>query len=67
MIYIICIRQNNSLNLFGNIKKSASGNHKSKHRGNGDEHTGELREVRFGDGIEKISLTESLKNAQINN
>ena len=32
-----------------------------------DEHTGELREFRFGDGIEKISLTESLKNAQINN
>jgi len=61
------IRQKALEQIFGNIKKSASGNHKSKHRGNGDEHTGELREFRFGDGIEKISLTESLKNAQINN
>ena len=61
------IRQKALEQIFGNIKKSASGDHKSKHRGNGDEHTGELREFRFGDGIEKISLTESLKNAQINN
>lgn len=61
------IRQKALEQIFGNIKKSAAGNHKSKQRGNGDEHTGELREFRFGDSIEKISLTESLKNAQINN
>ena len=61
------IRQKALEQIFGNIKKSASGNHKSKYRGMGDEHTGELREFKFGDGIEKISLTESLKNAQVNN
>jgi hypothetical protein len=28
---------------FGNLKRSGSGNHKTKHAGNGDEHTGEFR------------------------
>jgi uncharacterized protein with von Willebrand factor type A (vWA) domain len=27
----------------------------------------EFREFHFGDGLERISLTESLRNAQINN
>ena len=53
--------------IFGNLKKSGNGNHKTKHAGNGDEHTGEFREFNFGDGLERISLTESLRNAQINN
>jgi len=53
--------------IFGNLKRSGSGNHKTKHSGNGDEHTGEFREFHFGDGLERISLTESLRNAQINN
>ena len=61
------IRQQALDNIFGNIKRSGSGNHKTKHSGNGDEHTGEFREFHFGDGLERISLTESLRNAQINN
>ena len=61
------IRQSALDQIFGNIKKSGSGNHKTKQAGSGDEHTGELREFQFGDGLERISLTESLKNAQINN
>ena len=61
------IRQQALDNIFGNIKKSGSGKQKTKHVGNGDEHTGEFREFHFGDGLERISLTESLKNAQINN
>ncbi|WP_116790839.1 vWA domain-containing protein [Flavobacterium psychrotrophum] len=61
------IRQQALKQIFGNLKKSGSGNHRSKHSGLGDEHTGEYREYRFGDGLEKISLTESLKNAQVNN
>jgi uncharacterized protein with von Willebrand factor type A (vWA) domain len=32
----------------------------------GDEHTGDFRAFQFGDSIEKISVTESLKNAHIN-
>ncbi len=61
------IRQSALDQIFGNIKKSGTGNHKTKKSGSGDEHTGELREFQFGDGLERISLTESLKNAQINN
>ncbi|MSP84412.1 MAG: VWA domain-containing protein [Flavobacteriaceae bacterium] len=61
------IRQQALDQIFGNLKRSGNGNHKTKHLGNGDEHTGELREFHFGDGLEQISLTESLRNAQINN
>ncbi|HEY4617596.1 MAG TPA: VWA domain-containing protein [Flavobacterium sp.] len=61
------IRQQALDQIFGNLKRSGSGNHKIKHSGNGDEHTGEFREFHFGDGLERISLTESLRNAQINN
>lgn len=61
------IRQQALKQIFGNLKKSGSGNHKTKYSGSGDEHTGEFREYRFGDGLDRISLTESLKNAQINN
>ena len=61
------IRQQALKQIFGNLKKSGSGNHKTKYSGSGDEHTGEFREYHFGDGLDRISLTESLKNAQINN
>jgi Ca-activated chloride channel homolog len=61
------IRQQALKQIFGNLKKSGAGNHKTKHSGSGDEHTGEFREYHFGDGLDRISLTESLKNAQINN
>ena len=61
------IRQQALDQIFGNLKRSGNGNHKTKHSGNGDEHTGELREFHFGDGLEQISLAESLRNAQINN
>lgn len=61
------IRQQALDQIFGNLKRSGNGNHKTKHAGNGDEHTGEFRKFNFGDGLERISLTESLRNAQINN
>jgi uncharacterized protein with von Willebrand factor type A (vWA) domain len=61
------IRQSALEQIFGNIKRSGSGNHKSKGLGIGDEHTGDFRNYQFGDGLEKVSITESLKNAQINN
>ena len=60
------IRQQALNQIFGNLKKSGTGNHKTKHAGSGDEQTGEFRAYHFGDGLERISLTESLRNAQIN-
>jgi uncharacterized protein with von Willebrand factor type A (vWA) domain len=61
------IRQAALDQIFGNLNKSGSGNHKTKHSGNGDEQMGEFRNYHFGDSLESISLTESLRNAQINN
>ncbi|NRR90683.1 VWA domain-containing protein [Winogradskyella undariae] len=61
------IRQQALDQIFGKIKRSGSGNHKSKGSGIGDEHTGDFRAYQFGDGLDKVSMTESLRNAQINN
>ena len=61
------IRQAALDQIFGNLKRSGTGNHKTKYAGNGDEQTGEFRAYNFGDSIERISLTESLRNAQVNN
>ena len=60
------IRKNAMAQIFGNIRKSGRGNHHSKKTGQGDEATGEFRDFQFGDALEHISMTESLKNAQIN-
>ncbi|WNH07908.1 vWA domain-containing protein [Thalassobellus suaedae] len=61
------IRQQALDNIFGKIKRSGQGNHKSKSSGLGDEHTGDFRAYQFGDALDKVSMTESLKNAQISN
>ena len=53
--------------IFGKIKKTGNGNHKTKKQGLGDEPSGELRNYTFGDALDKISITESIKNAQLSN
>ncbi|MCB0372028.1 MAG: hypothetical protein KDD31_03340 [Muricauda sp.] len=60
------LRQRALDQIFGKIKRSGSGSHRTEKSGRGDEHTGEFREYRFGDALEHISMTESLKNAQVN-
>ncbi|WP_340202247.1 vWA domain-containing protein [Ascidiimonas sp. W6] len=60
------IRQQALEQIFGKLKRSGSGNHKTSYSGRGDEHAGEFREYRYGDGLEQISMTESLRNAQAN-
>src|SRR5690606_38878181 len=60
------IRQQALNQIFGKLKRSGSGNHTTKYQGLGDEHTGEFRDFQYGDSLDKISMTESLKNAQIN-
>jgi Ca-activated chloride channel family protein len=52
--------------IFGKLKRSGSGNHKTKYTGRGDEQAGEFRKYQFGDTLDRISMTESLRNAQIN-
>lgn len=52
--------------VFGKLKKSKKGNHNSKNSGQGIDKTNETKPFAFGDSIDKISMTESIKNAQIN-
>jgi Ca-activated chloride channel homolog len=61
------IRQQALNHIFGKIKRSGAGNHKSKSHGIGDEHTGDFRNYQFGDALDTVSVTESIRNAQINN
>ena len=60
------LRQHALEQLFGKLKKSGNGGHKTPQTGAGDEHTGDLRAYQFGDGTDRISMTESLGNAQVN-
>lgn len=59
------LREHALKQIFGKLKRSSSGNHKTNKIGQGEDHTGEFKEYQFGDALEKIALTESLKNAQI--
>lgn len=51
--------------IFGKLRKSGAGGHKTRYSGVGDEKSGDFRGYRFGDSLEQISMIESLKNAQI--
>jgi uncharacterized protein with von Willebrand factor type A (vWA) domain len=62
----IAIRQKALEDVFGEIKKSKRGNHSTRYGGRGDEFTSELRPYQFGDQLDKLAVSESLRNAQIN-
>ena len=53
--------------IFGKLKRSGAGNHQTKKVGVGDERDGENRSFQYGDDLSTVNMTESLKNAQINN
>lgn len=59
------LRQRALNQVFGKMKKSRSGNHKTGYTGSADEQTGAHRAYQFGDASETINMTESLKNAQV--
>ena len=48
--------------IFGQIKKSRSGNHKSKYSGNDDDDNNDYKNYQYGDQVDKIIVSESLKN-----
>ena len=60
------IRKSALEEIFGKLKKSNTGNHRTPFSGQADEQTSDYREFQFGDSVEQIALTESIKNAQIN-
>jgi uncharacterized protein with von Willebrand factor type A (vWA) domain len=59
------LREHALKQIFGKLKKSSSGNHKTKKIGQGEDNTGEFKAYQFGDSIEKIDMTQSFKNAQV--
>jgi Ca-activated chloride channel family protein len=60
------MRQSALEEIFGKLKKTRGGDHKTHHSGRGDEPTTDRRDYEFGDTLEQISMTDSLRNAQIN-
>ncbi|MBS1614648.1 MAG: VWA domain-containing protein [Bacteroidetes bacterium] len=52
--------------IFGKMKKSRNGLHRSTHTGQGDEINPELRPYEFGDPLESIDFPDSIRNAYVN-
>ncbi len=51
--------------IFGKLKKSGLGNHRTTKSGTGDERDGATRQYQYGDEYSDVNMTESLKNAQV--
>jgi uncharacterized protein with von Willebrand factor type A (vWA) domain len=62
----LSIRKQSLEEIFGKLRKTARGNHRTPFSGQGDELTSDRREYNFGDTLEQIDMTDSIKNAQIN-
>jgi len=60
------IRKKSLEEIFGKLKKSKTGNHATRKPGQGDEPSADNRPYQFGDTIEQIDFTDSIRNAQIN-
>jgi uncharacterized protein with von Willebrand factor type A (vWA) domain len=60
------IRKKSLDDIFGKIKKSGPGNHNAFVAGQGDEPSPDIREFQFGDRMDQISMTDSIRNAQLN-
>ena len=60
------IRKRSLEEIFGKLKKSRTGNHQTFKPGMGDEISPDTRPFQFGDMVEQIDFTESIRNAQIN-
>jgi len=52
--------------IFDQLKKSKPGKHNAQITGRGDEWTSEIRPYEFGDRLDQLAISESLRNAQIN-
>ncbi len=59
------IRKKSLEEIFGKLKKTKRGDHATFKAGQGDETNPETRPFRFGDMLEQIDFTESIRNAQI--
>lgn len=51
--------------IFGKLRKKAPGGHQTNHAGLGEETTADQRPYQFGDALDNVMMTESIRNAQI--
>ena len=62
----LALRKKALTDIFGDLKKTKRGNHDTRYGGGGDEPTSELRPYEFGDQLDHIAVSESLRNAHVN-
>ncbi len=60
------IRKSALEEIFGKLKRGKGGQHQTTHSGQGEERGSDRRPFEFGDNLEQIALTDSLRNAQAN-
>ena len=58
------LRQRALEQVFGKLKRSDVGDHGVRRTGRGDEPTSDRRGFRFGDNIEQVAMSDSIRNAQ---
>jgi len=59
------IRQSALEEVFGKLRKTRKGSHNTPYTGTGDEQGSDRRPYAFGDSLDQISITDSIRNAQI--
>jgi len=62
----IAIRKNALEDIFGQLKKTKTGNHSTNFSGKGDDQTSETKPYEYGDNLDRISMSDTIKNAHIN-
>ena len=60
------IRKQSLDQIFGKLKKAGKGQHKTSRTGSGDEHSTDIRPWQFGDALEQVNMSASIRNAQAN-
>lgn len=60
------IRKKSLEEIFGKLKKTKQGSHQTSKPGQSNELNSDIRAFQFGDMLEQIDFTESIRNAQVN-
>ncbi len=60
------IRQQALEEIFGKLRKKSPGGHQTSYTGLGEEATADQRPYQFGDALDNVLMTESIRNAQVN-
>lgn len=59
------IRKRSLDQIFGKLKKTSGGDHRTSITGQGDEQTSDRRPFQYGDQVNQIDFTQSIKNSQL--